>query len=148
MNGGPGCCQLVCQPPRLPAAPGPSPPGCASTCTFPTTHPPPLCCLPPTQPDPTQPLADLAAILAIDWLLDRVRTCVNLLGDAYGCVMVDHLMQRRPHGRHSHQAGGLGAAEAEGLGGGGSGKPEIPYFQLEMGLQEPLPGQPLQPQRT
>jgi hypothetical protein len=72
-----------------------------------------------------------------------VRTCVNLLGDAYGCVMVDHLMQRRSHGRHQRQIGGLGGALAEGLGGGsGSGKQAIPYIQLEMGLQEQLARQP------
>jgi hypothetical protein len=90
------------------------------------------------------PLADLAAILAVDWLLDRVRTCVNLLGDAYGCVMVDHLMQRRSRGRRQRQIGGLGGASAEGLG-GGSGKQAMPYIQLEMGLREQLARQP---QRT
>ena len=36
---------------------------------------------------------DLAVILAMDWILDRVRTTVNLLGDAYGCVVVDALMK-------------------------------------------------------
>ena len=36
---------------------------------------------------------DLAIILALDWLLDRCRTAINLLGDAYGVVLVDHLMR-------------------------------------------------------
>ena len=36
---------------------------------------------------------DLAVVLAADWLLDRVRTSVNLLSDAFGCVAVDHLMK-------------------------------------------------------
>ena len=34
---------------------------------------------------------DLAIILALDWLLDRCRTAINLLGDAYGVVLIDHL---------------------------------------------------------
>ncbi|KAL4854233.1 Excitatory amino acid transporter [Chlorella vulgaris] len=58
--------------------------------------------------------ADLAIILAVDWLLDRVRTAVNLLADVFGVVMVDHLMQR---GVHS----------------GGEGGKQIPYVQLELG---------------
>ena len=36
---------------------------------------------------------DLAVILAIDWLLDRCRTAVNLLGDSYGVLVVDHLVR-------------------------------------------------------
>lgn len=34
---------------------------------------------------------DLALILSLDWLLDRCRTVVNLLGDAFGTVLVDAL---------------------------------------------------------
>jgi Na+/H+-dicarboxylate symporter len=37
---------------------------------------------------------DLAAILAADVLLDRCRTAVNLLGDAYGVVAVDATLRR------------------------------------------------------
>lgn len=36
---------------------------------------------------------DLAVILAIDWLLDRCRTAVNLLGDSYAVLVVDHLVR-------------------------------------------------------
>lgn len=36
---------------------------------------------------------DLAIILALDWLLDRCRTAINLLGDAYGVVLIDHLIR-------------------------------------------------------
>ena len=36
---------------------------------------------------------DLAVILAIDWLLDRCRTAINLLGDSYGVLVVDHLVK-------------------------------------------------------
>ncbi|KAL8619022.1 hypothetical protein ACOMHN_020720 [Nucella lapillus] len=34
---------------------------------------------------------DVGLILAIDWLLDRFRTSVNVLGDAYGAGIVHHL---------------------------------------------------------
>ncbi|CEF71573.1 Excitatory amino acid transporter 2 [Strongyloides ratti] len=30
-------------------------------------------------------------ILAVDWLLDRLRTCVNVMGDGIGCGFVEHL---------------------------------------------------------
>ena len=33
--------------------------------------------------------SDLAVILAVDWLLDRCRTAVNVLGDAFGVVLID-----------------------------------------------------------
>ncbi|KAL4419638.1 hypothetical protein ABPG77_008579 [Micractinium sp. CCAP 211/92] len=62
--------------------------------------------------------SDLAVILAIDWLLDRVRTVVNLLGDAFGCVIVDDVMRR-----HRQRAGPAS-----------DGK-QIPYIQLELGEQ-------------
>ena len=39
--------------------------------------------------------SDLAVILAIDWLLDRCRTAVNVLGDAFGVVLVDHACRRK-----------------------------------------------------
>uniref|UniRef100_A0A914ZSC5 Amino acid transporter n=1 Tax=Parascaris univalens TaxID=6257 RepID=A0A914ZSC5_PARUN len=32
----------------------------------------------------------IAMILAVDWLLDRVRTSVNVIGDAFGAGIVDH----------------------------------------------------------
>ena len=34
---------------------------------------------------------DLAIILALDWLLDRCRTVVNLLGDSFGVMLIHHL---------------------------------------------------------
>lgn len=37
------------------------------------------------------PTDDIGMILAIDWLLDRFRTMVNVLGDAFGAGIVDHL---------------------------------------------------------
>ncbi|CAF0908525.1 unnamed protein product [Didymodactylos carnosus] len=37
------------------------------------------------------PAKEITIILAIDWALDRVRTSVNILGDAIGAGIVDHL---------------------------------------------------------
>ena len=56
----------------------------------------------------------------------------QILGDAYGCVLVDHLLQRRPRGGGSSSGGG----------GGGPGSKQIPYVQLELGEAQ----QELQPQ--
>eukprot|EP00884_Botryococcus_braunii_P019438 jgi/Botrbrau1/6178/Bobra.0344s0018.1 len=38
---------------------------------------------------------DLAVILAVDWLLDRCRTAVNVMGDAFAALIVDHLARFR-----------------------------------------------------
>lgn len=35
--------------------------------------------------------ADLAIVLAVDWMLDRCRTAVNLMSDALAVVVVDYL---------------------------------------------------------
>lgn len=45
---------------------------------------------------------DLAIILAIDWLLDRCRTAVNLMSDCLAVVVVDHLA-KHAHGREYSQ---------------------------------------------
>lgn len=37
------------------------------------------------------PAEDAALIVVVDWMLDRFRTMLNVLGDAYGCAIVDHL---------------------------------------------------------
>merc|ERR1719458_2107839 len=37
------------------------------------------------------PAEDVALILAVDWLLDRFRTAINVLGDAIGAGIVYHL---------------------------------------------------------
>ena len=39
--------------------------------------------------------SDLAVILAIDWLLDRCRTAVNVMGDAFGVVLIDHACRQK-----------------------------------------------------
>lgn len=59
--------------------------------------------------------SDLAIILAVDWLLDRCRTAVNTLSDAFGTVVVDHACK-----------GGLGKALPR-------DRPSVgQYTQLEM----------------
>merc|ERR1711972_326540 len=37
------------------------------------------------------PTNNISLILTIDWFLDRIRTCINVFGDAIGCGVVDHL---------------------------------------------------------
>lgn len=37
----------------------------------------------------SQYASDLAILLALDWLLDRCRTVVNILGDAYGIILIN-----------------------------------------------------------
>ncbi|CAJ0572313.1 unnamed protein product, partial [Mesorhabditis spiculigera] len=37
------------------------------------------------------PTDDISLIIAVDWLLDRLRTSVNVIGDAFGCGFVYHL---------------------------------------------------------
>ncbi|CAG2165176.1 unnamed protein product [Oppiella nova] len=37
------------------------------------------------------PAEDVALVYIIDWLLDRLRTPINVLGDAYGSAIVEHL---------------------------------------------------------
>ncbi|XP_054163884.1 excitatory amino acid transporter 3-like [Oppia nitens] len=40
------------------------------------------------------PETDAALIYVIDWLIDRFRTVINVLGDAYGASIVYHLSQK------------------------------------------------------
>ncbi|UYV68772.1 SLC1A2 [Cordylochernes scorpioides] len=37
------------------------------------------------------PTKDISMIVAVDWLLDRIRTSINVLGDGFGAGIVDHL---------------------------------------------------------
>jgi len=41
------------------------------------------------------PDTDIAYILAVDWLLDRFRTVINVWGDAVGAGIVQHLCRRQ-----------------------------------------------------
>ncbi|XP_058442768.1 excitatory amino acid transporter 3-like [Malaya genurostris] len=40
------------------------------------------------------PAEDVSLIIAVDWLLDRFRTVVNVLGDSYGAAIVAHYSQK------------------------------------------------------
>jgi solute carrier family 1 (high affinity glutamate transporter) protein 1 len=40
------------------------------------------------------PAEDVALVYIIDWLLDRFRTAINVLGDAYGSGIVEHLSKK------------------------------------------------------
>nr|5LLM_A Chain A, Excitatory amino acid transporter 1,Neutral amino acid transporter B(0),Excitatory amino acid transporter 1 [Homo sapiens]5MJU_A Chain A, Excitatory amino acid transporter 1,Neutral amino acid transporter B(0),Excitatory amino acid transporter 1 [Homo sapiens]7AWM_A Chain A, Excitatory amino acid transporter 1,Neutral amino acid transporter B(0),Excitatory amino acid transporter 1 [Homo sapiens]7AWN_A Chain A, Excitatory amino acid transporter 1,Neutral amino acid transporter B(0),Ex len=40
------------------------------------------------------PTDDITLIIAVDWLLDRFRTMVNVLGDALGAGIVEHLSRK------------------------------------------------------
>ena len=55
------------------------------------------------------PAEDAALIVVVDWLLDRFRTMLNVLGDAFGSAIVDHLsrdeieeLDRIPAIAHGH----------------------------------------------
>ncbi|KAJ9593253.1 hypothetical protein L9F63_015199, partial [Diploptera punctata] len=37
------------------------------------------------------PTSDISLLFAVDWLLDRIRTSINVLGDAYGAGIVYHM---------------------------------------------------------
>uniref|UniRef100_A0AC35TYS2 Amino acid transporter n=1 Tax=Rhabditophanes sp. KR3021 TaxID=114890 RepID=A0AC35TYS2_9BILA len=39
------------------------------------------------------PVNDVSLIVAVDWLLDRIRTSINVLGDAFGAGIVDHCVK-------------------------------------------------------
>ncbi len=39
------------------------------------------------------PPENIGLVFIIDWLVDRFRTAINVLGDAYGSAVVEHLSQ-------------------------------------------------------
>ncbi|CAD5220155.1 unnamed protein product [Bursaphelenchus xylophilus] len=41
------------------------------------------------------PLEDVSLIVAVDWLLDRIRTSINVVGDAFGAGIVHHYVKDR-----------------------------------------------------
>ncbi|KAH3698589.1 excitatory amino acid transporter 3-like isoform X2 [Dreissena polymorpha] len=51
------------------------------------------------------PSDDVALILAVDWLLDRFRTAVNVLGDMFGAGIVHHLSKRDLETNHDVPGG-------------------------------------------
>ncbi|KAH7714715.1 glutamate transporter protein [Aphelenchoides avenae] len=54
------------------------------------------------------PVQDVSLIVAVDWLLDRIRTSINVLGDAFGAGIVHHFTKEQlarsdaEHRRFSH----------------------------------------------
>ncbi|CAL8083697.1 unnamed protein product [Calicophoron daubneyi] len=40
------------------------------------------------------PVKDITLILAVDWMLDRLRTSVNVMGDSFGAAIVAHLTRK------------------------------------------------------
>ncbi|CAD5212045.1 unnamed protein product [Bursaphelenchus okinawaensis] len=54
------------------------------------------------------PVKDVSLIVAVDWLLDRIRTSINVIGDAFGAGIVHHFVKDElaladeQHRRHSH----------------------------------------------
>lgn len=40
------------------------------------------------------PVKDVSLIVAVDWLLDRIRTSINVLGDAFGAGIVYHYVKQ------------------------------------------------------
>ncbi|CAJ0937356.1 unnamed protein product, partial [Mesorhabditis belari] len=53
------------------------------------------------------PIKDVSLIITVDWLLDRVRTAVNVIGDGFASGAVAHLLQRRleaADARHDYKA--------------------------------------------
>lgn len=40
------------------------------------------------------PTEDISMIVAVDWMLDRIRTSINVLGDAFGAGIVYHLSKK------------------------------------------------------
>jgi Na+/H+-dicarboxylate symporter len=40
------------------------------------------------------PAEDVSLIIAVDWMLDRIRTVVNVLGDSFGAAIVEHFSRK------------------------------------------------------
>ncbi|KAH7643282.1 hypothetical protein DERF_011749 [Dermatophagoides farinae] len=58
------------------------------------------------------PPEDISLVFIIDWLVDRIRTPINVLGDAFGSAIVEHLsrddlhtleQQQQQQNQHQHQ---------------------------------------------
>ncbi|KAF4790212.1 Excitatory amino acid transporter 2 [Turdus rufiventris] len=51
------------------------------------------------------PTQDISLLVAVDWLLDRMRTSVNVVGDSFGAGIVYHLSKAELDTIHSHHKG-------------------------------------------
>uniref|UniRef100_A0A1I7UB71 Amino acid transporter n=1 Tax=Caenorhabditis tropicalis TaxID=1561998 RepID=A0A1I7UB71_9PELO len=48
------------------------------------------------------PVSDISLLFTVDWLIDRVRTALNVMGDAYCACVVQHFMENDlAHQQHS-----------------------------------------------
>ncbi|MED6254476.1 Excitatory amino acid transporter 1, partial [Ataeniobius toweri] len=43
------------------------------------------------------PTEDISLLLMVDWIVDRIRTATNVLGDCIGVAVVQHLSRRKLH---------------------------------------------------
>lgn len=61
------------------------------------------------------PTQDISLIVAVDWLLDRIRTSVNVIGDSFGAGIVDHLSRAELEAQNNDDDddGGLKAKDIE-----------------------------------
>jgi hypothetical protein len=50
------------------------------------------------------PTADIGLLFAVDWLVDRIRTTNNLLGDLYATIFVEHFSQKELQVMDYHHA--------------------------------------------
>ncbi|KAL3868595.1 hypothetical protein ACJMK2_041396 [Sinanodonta woodiana] len=77
------------------------------------------------------PIDDITLIIAIDWLLDRFRTAINVLGDAYGAGIVHHLSQDDLRRMDELEAADAAKAEAESV------SQTIPDYSYQNGGHHP-----------
>merc|ERR1719468_459154 len=49
------------------------------------------------------PSESISIILSLDWLLDRFRTAINVLGDSIGAGIVNHLSQKELEAMNQRQ---------------------------------------------
>ncbi|XP_062387069.1 solute carrier family 1 member 9 [Sardina pilchardus] len=56
------------------------------------------------------PTQDISLLIAVDWLLDRMRTSINVVGDSFGAGIVDYLSHAE---LAEYDAEGVAAAEGE-----------------------------------
>lgn len=77
------------------------------------------------------PPEDISLVFIIDWLVDRIRTPINVLGDAFGSAIVEHLsrsdldhfeaMEAAASEAPKEIPAALPRVKANGSGGGGGG---------------------------
>ncbi|CAB3405938.1 unnamed protein product [Caenorhabditis bovis] len=74
------------------------------------------------------PIRDVSMLFTVDWFLDRLRTAVNVLGDAYAAAAVQHVLQEKldkTDARHDYKS---------------EIKEEIEMLNCSMNIQQPVQG--------